>query len=309
MLPFLIFWGLHCIHSMPEKQKAIAAVLLGNFFFGTSVIAVKHISPSLMAPMALTCVRILSGTFLFWGSWLIQPDRMQFTRKDFGRLFLCALTGIAFNQSFSVRGMSLTSPIHASLLVLTTPIVITFLAAWLLNESLNLLKLIGLALGIGGGALLVFSRDLSAVAGQDQALGDSFVIMGAVSYALYVVGMRPLIRQHPTKHILPWVFLFGTFLTLPLGWSSLREVAWLRFDRISWFCLGYVILGATFFAYRLMNYSIQKLGASLTGSFIYTQPFFAAVASILILHEQLSLAKITAAALIMGGVFLANYKK
>jgi drug/metabolite transporter (DMT)-like permease len=58
-----------------------------------------------------------------------------------------------------------------------------------------------------------------------------------------------------------------------------------------------------------MNYSIQKLGASLTGSFIYTQPFFAAVASILILHEQLSWTKIAAAALIMGGVFLANYKK
>jgi drug/metabolite transporter (DMT)-like permease len=140
-------------------------------------------------------------------------------------------------------------------------------------------------------------------------MGDSYIILGAVSYAFYVVGMRPLIQRHPTKHILPWVFLFGAFFTLPLGWSSLQEIPWHNFDTISWFSLGYVILGATFFAYRLMNYSIQKLGASLTGSFIYTQPFFAAVASILILHEQLSWTKIAAAALIMGGVFLANYKK
>ncbi|HVZ26896.1 MAG TPA: DMT family transporter, partial [Sediminibacterium sp.] len=203
---------------MPEKQKAIAAVLLGNFFFGTSVIAVKHISPSLIAPMGLTCIRVLSGTLLFWAVYLTKPERMRFTGRDFGRLVLCALTGIALNQSFSVRGMSLTSPIHASLLVLTTPIVITFLAAWFLKESLNLLKLLGLALGIGGGALLVFSRDLSAVPGQNQTMGDSFVIMGAVSYAFYVVGMRPLIRHHPTKHILPCVFLFGAFFTLPLGW-------------------------------------------------------------------------------------------
>jgi drug/metabolite transporter (DMT)-like permease len=58
-----------------------------------------------------------------------------------------------------------------------------------------------------------------------------------------------------------------------------------------------------------MNYGIDKLGASVTGSFMYTQPFFATIASMLILHESLSWPKVAAAALIMFGVFITNMKK
>jgi drug/metabolite transporter (DMT)-like permease len=294
---------------MSEKIKARIAVLVGNFFFGTSVIAVKHISPSLMSPTALTAVRIVSTAFLFWLMYAFRPVRTGITRKDFGRLFFCALAGITMNQTFTMWGMSLTSPIHASLLILTTPITITFLAAWFLKESLTALKLIGLLLGISGGAFLVFSRDISSVAGPEQSLGDLFVVIGAVSYSTYVVAIKPLMAKYKAMHILQWVFLFGTFFSLPIGWHSLTQVQWAAFDGWSWFSLCYCVLGATFIAYQVMNYSISKLGASITASYIYTQPFFATLGSMLLLNESLSLTKIIAAALIITGVFLTNYKK
>lgn len=294
---------------MNENQKARAAVLLGNFFFGTSVIAVKHISPVLMQPIALTAIRVSVTTLLFWSMFAARSVKFTIEKKDYLRLLFCALLGITLNQTFSMKGMSLTSPIHASLLVLTTPITITFLAAWFLKESLSLLKLTGLILGISGGAMLVFSRDLSSVAGNEQSLGDMFVVMGALCYSTYVVSVKPLMGKYKAMHILQWVFLFGAFVSLPLGWQDLGKVSWSSFDGISWFCLAYIVLGATFFAYPLMNYGISKLGASITGSYIYTQPFFATLASMIILHESLSLPKIVAAALIMGGVFLTNYKK
>lgn len=294
---------------MNENQKARGAVLLGNFFFGTTVIAVKHISPALISPLALTAIRISVTTFLFWSLFAARPIKMGITKKDFLLLAFCAVVGITMNQTFSMRGMSLTSPIHASLLILTTPITITFLAAWLLKESLNALKLIGLFLGISGGALLVFSRDLSSIASDQQSLGDLFVIMGALSYSTYVISIKPLMAKYKAMHILQWVFLFGAFASVPLGWKDITKVAWSSFDGISWFCLAYIVLGATFFAYQLMNYGIRKLGASITGSYIYTQPFFATLASMIILHETLSLPKIGAAGLIMGGVFISNYKR
>lgn len=294
---------------MVEKRKAIIAVIFGNFFFGTSVIAVKHISPSLIPPIALTAIRISVCTVLFWLLYAARPVKMGFTKKDFLLLIFCAVTGITMNQTFSMRGMSLTSPIHASLLVLATPIAITLLAAWFLKESLNGLKVAGLLLGIAGGVLLVFSRDLSSAAGEQQSLGDLFIIMGAISYSVYVVAIRPLMAKYQATHILQWVFLFGAFASVPLGWNDLGNVSWAAFDAISWFSLAYLVLGATFIAYQLMNYGISKLGASIAGSFIYTQPFFATIASMLILHETLSLPKIGAALLIMAGVFLTNYKK
>lgn len=294
---------------MSEKTKARIAVLLGNFFFGTSVIAVKHISPSLIPAIGLTAIRILTTSFLFWLLYALKPVKTGIRKKDFRLLFLCSLAGIAMNQTFTVKGMSLTSPIHTSLLILTTPICITLLAAWFLKESLTKFKILGLLLGVSGGVLLIFSRDLSAKAGGEQSLGDLFVIIGAISYAVYVVSIKPLMLKYKTMHILQWVFLFGCIAAIPLGWKPLSGVNWAAFDVLSWFALLYIVLGATFFAYLLMNYSISKLGASVTGSYIYTQPFFATIASMVLLHETLSMTKISAALLIMGGVFLTNYKK
>jgi drug/metabolite transporter (DMT)-like permease len=71
---------------MNENTKARAGVLLANFFFGTSVIAVKHISPSLMPPFALTAVRIIVTMLLFWSMYAMRPVKMGITKKDFIRL-------------------------------------------------------------------------------------------------------------------------------------------------------------------------------------------------------------------------------
>ncbi|MBV9987121.1 MAG: DMT family transporter [Chitinophagaceae bacterium] len=294
---------------MTDKQKARLAVILANFFFGTSVIAVKHITPSLVPAIGLTAIRVVCTTILLWLMFAFRPVKMGIAAKDYRRLFFCAIFGITLNQTFAIRGMSLASPIHAALLILTTPIVVTLLAAWVLKESLNSQKILGLALGISGGALLVFSRDLSAAAAGDQTLGDLFVILGALSYSTYMVSIRPIVGKYNAMHILQWVFLFGSFFSLPLGWTAISNVQWSALDGVSWFCLVYVVLGATFFAYQFMNYGIAKLGASVTGSFMYTQPFFATTASMLILHESLNWTKIAAAFLIMCGVFLTNYKK
>ena len=74
---------------MNEKQKAIAAVLLANFFFGTSVIAVKHITPHLLHPFALTAIRIVVTAFLFWGLYAIKPVKTGiFKRITYGCFFV-----------------------------------------------------------------------------------------------------------------------------------------------------------------------------------------------------------------------------
>src|ERR1700741_3033322 len=79
---------------MNENTKARAGVLLANFFFGTSVIAVKHISPSLIPPFALTAVRITVTMVLFWSMYAMRPVKMGIVKKDFLRLLFCALLGI-----------------------------------------------------------------------------------------------------------------------------------------------------------------------------------------------------------------------
>ena len=293
---------------MTRNTKAHAAVLGANFIFGANYAVVKYITPSFLHPFALNVVRILVSLSLFWFLFLFKPGKVKIARKDIPRFLLCALTGVVINQIFFIKGVSLTTSIHSALLSLATPIFITIIAAWLLREGLTILKFTGLVLGIGGAAMLILLKDHSHT-GNDILLGDIMVIINAISYAFYLVLVRPLMKTYSGIQVLRWIFTFGSLIILPFGMQDFLSTNWQAFGLSQWMALGFVAVGATFLAYLLNVYGISAIGASATGAYIYTQPVFAAVIAIIFAGEHFSLVKLVAAILIFTGVYLANFKK
>jgi drug/metabolite transporter (DMT)-like permease len=293
---------------MTRQSKAHAAVLTANFIFGANYAVVKYITPGFLHPFALNVVRILVSLSLFWTLFLFKPASIKIQRKHIPRFLLCALTGVVINQIFFITGVSLTTPIHSSLLSLATPIFITLIAAWLLREGFTLLKFFGLLLGIGGAAILVLLKD-SSHTGNNILLGDLMVLINAVSYAFYLVLVRPLMKTYTGIQVLRWIFTFGALVILPFGMSKFLVTDWHAFQFSQWVSLGFVAVGATFLAYLLNVYGISVIGASSTGAYIYTQPVFAALIAIIFAGEHFSLVKLVAAVLIFTGVYLANFKK
>jgi len=102
------------------------------------------INHELIKPFGLNLLRVGISTILLWTLFLFSKEKKKIEAKHLGRFFVCALTGIAINQLLFIKGLSLTYSIHASLLMLTTPILITFIAAWVLKEKLNKYKIAGL---------------------------------------------------------------------------------------------------------------------------------------------------------------------
>lgn len=293
---------------MNEKVKAHILVLLGNFFFGTAVVAVKHITPALMPPLAVNVIRVGIALSLFWLLYFIKPSsEALIKRKHVPLFFICALTGVVINQILFIKGAALTSPIHTSLLALSTPIAITVIAAWLLKETITSNKIIGLILGISGAVILILLK--STVDKESNTFGDILIILNAVSYAFYLVLAKPLMENYKPLHVIRWVFLLGAMFIIPIGYNDFTQVQWHLFLWHHWFALGFVVFGATFFAYMFVVYGIAKLGSSITGTYIYTQPVFATITSMILFGEQLTFTKIIAALLIFGGVFLVNLKK
>jgi drug/metabolite transporter (DMT)-like permease len=293
---------------MTRNAKAHTAVLGANFIFGANYAVVKYITPSFLHPFALNVVRILVSLSLFWFLFLFKPGKVKILKKDIPRFILCALTGVVINQIFFIKGVSLTTSIHSALLSLATPIFITLIAAWLLREGFTLLKFTGLVLGIGGATMLILLKDNSHK-GNDILLGDIMVIINAISYAFYLVLVRPLMKTYSGIQVLRWIFTFGSLVILPFGMQEFLATNWQAFGLSQWMALGFVAVGATFLAYLLNVYGISAIGASATGAYIYTQPVFAAVIAIIFAGEHFSLVKLIAAILIFTGVYLANLKK
>jgi drug/metabolite transporter (DMT)-like permease len=289
------------------KQKAHAAVLAANIIFAANYGVIKFISPAFIKPFGLNLVRVIVSSILLWLMFALKPSSPGIQQKHFGRFILCAATGVAINQMLFIKGLTMTTSIHAALLILGTPIFITFLAAWLLKETFGWNKVFGLLLGISGAVLLVLIKE-STSHGSNVILGDIIILINALSYAFYLVLVRPLMEAYSPIHVLRWVFTIGTFMILPFGYNQFIAADYSSFTADVWLALSFAVVGATFLAYLFTIYGIQHIGASITGTYIYSQPVFATIIAIIFLGEEFNWEKGVAALLIFGGVYLVNVK-
>lgn len=233
---------------------------------------------------------------------------MPVNRKDLRRLMLCGLFGVAINQMLFIKGLTMTTAIHASLLMLCSPILITLLAFWILKERIAIINIIGLALGIAGSVLLITGRQ-SAGQPKDYLTGDLLILLNGISYAVYFILVRPLMERYTPLQVIRWVFTFGFVMMLPVGWIQLNEIQWQQFNLDQTGVLLFVIFAGTFLAYLFNAYGIRVLGPGVTSAYIYVQLVFAVAIAVLFFSEQLTPPKILAGAMILGGVYLVSLKK
>jgi drug/metabolite transporter (DMT)-like permease len=293
---------------LKPATKAHIAVLGTNLFFAVNFSLVKYISPALVKPYALNILRVGVSLVLFWLLWSLSNITPHIQKKHWPRFFLCGLTGIAINQMFFIKGLTFTSAIHASLLILLTPILITVFAFAVLHEKVTFSKVLGLVLGVGGAVLLILSKERSASA-TNYLLGDILIIINAISYTVYFILVKPLMSVYPPLHVIRWVFTFGFFMILPFGWNEFFSIPWQHLTWTHYASIAFIVFAGTFLAYYFNIYGIQHLGAATTGAYIYTQPVFAAIIAVIFFHENLTAAKLLSAFLIFLGVFLVSFKR
>jgi drug/metabolite transporter (DMT)-like permease len=242
---------------------------------------------------------------LFWLLWVFAKKPAGIDVKDLGRFILCAITGVAVNQMLFIKGLTMTSTIHAALLMLSTPILISVFAFWWLKEKFSGWNGLGLFLGVGGALVLILSRDPRGMASTQ---GDLLILINAISYAIYFILVKPLMEKYSPLHVIRWVFTLGFFFILPFSWNDVVSIHWPQTYLYQIAALGSIVFFGTFLTYSFNTYGLKYLGAATTGSYIYTQPIFAAIISALFLNEQFSGEKVIAALLIFGGVYLVSKK-
>jgi drug/metabolite transporter (DMT)-like permease len=294
---------------LTPQIKAHLGLLATNLFFAINIGSIKHFTGNgFSGPYGLNIIRIGVSVLLFWMLFAISSEKKEIYKKDIGRFLMCALSALAINQMLFMKGLSYTYSIHASLLLLITPILITFIAAWILKERLNNFKIAGLVMGISGAVILIANRESSGT-GDNILLGDLLIILSAFAYTFYFILVKPLMVKYPPLDVMRWVFTFGLIMIIPLGWSEFTNIAWQKFELLEYVLLFLIVVPGTFLAYIFNVYGIKILGASVAGTYIYSQPFFGVLIAVFFLHEHFSMYKIIAAIFIFAGVFLATKKK
>lgn len=293
---------------MDNKVKAHVALLGVNIFYGAGFTIAKFLMPRLIQPLGFILIRVSIVCGLFWLSYFLgKKYRKRIRKKDWPVLILGGLFGVAANQMLFFLGLNNTMPIHASLIMMSTPIIITILSLFVLRERMRWDKAMGLAMGIGGAFLLMSAgKELTAM-GKNTAWGDFLVFLNATSYAIYLVIIKPVMIRYRPIIVIRWVFLFGFLFVLPFGWHDFSVIQWSLFKTGDWLALAFVVVCITFLAYLWNIYAVKHLTPSIAGAYIYIQPVFAAIISVIFTAETITIEKIIATLLIFTGVYFVNF--
>lgn len=293
---------------MNKRTTAHLALLGTNLFYGAGYSIPKYIMPRLIQPLGFIFIRAGAVAILFWLSYFLgKKYRAKIERKDWGVIVLGGLFGVAVNQMLFFMGLNLTMPIHASLVMMSTPLLITVMALIILREKIGPSKLIGLALGVSGAVILMSAGKELTTDASNTALGDILVFLNAASYAIYLVIIKPLMQRYRPIIVIRWVFLFGFAFVIPFGWQQFTEIPWQEFTLPEYSALAFTVICTTFLAYLWNIYALSHLSASTAGAYIYLQPLFAGVISVIFMGEEVTYTKVIAALLIFTGVYFVNF--
>jgi drug/metabolite transporter (DMT)-like permease len=286
-----------------------AALVAANFFYGTNVIAVKQIAPHHIHALGLSFSRIFFTACILLLLAFFNKKRERIEKKDYGLLVVAGLLGVTLNQTFSIIGISSTNPIHSSLLIMSTPIIVSVLASIFLKEGFGGKNIIGLILGLAGACLLIMTRSVTQTAHPATLFGDGMILAGSVCYSTYLILMRRISQKYSPITILRFVFLFGALFSIPISLKSFVSADWQAFEGWDWFAIFYIVVLGTLGANLMMNWGVQQWGPSKTGMFVYFQPLFGTLSAILLMGESFSLATAVAGILIIGGVWISSLKR
>lgn len=288
---------------MKVNILAHTAVLGANIIYGLNYSIAKDVMPAYILPFGFILCRVLGAFSLFFVIGSFFKEKIE--KKDFIKLLICGFFGVAANQLMFFYGLNQTHPINAGIIMTSNPILVLVASAFILKTRITLLKIFGIILGVGG-ALLILLFKKGFAFGSDTIIGDLFIFLNALSYAIYLVLVKPLMTKYKPITVIKWVFAFGFIFVLPFGLEQASIINWQSFSAEIWWKFLFVIIGTTFLAYLFNIYGLKKLSPAAVSTYIYLQPVLAAFFAIWVGKDTFTWIKLIAAILIFSGVYLVS---
>ena len=280
------------------------ALIIVNLIYALNYTIAKDVMPEYIQPSGFILLRVIGGSILFFLTYFFfVKERVK--KKDFFRLMLCGLFGVAINQLFFFEGLNLTTPINAAIIMTISPVLVIIISAIIIKEKITVRKIIGIFLGLIGACILILnSGDISFE--NDFFTGNILVLINATSYAVYLVLVKTLMKRYNPITVMFYVFIFGLIFVLPFGIDEIQKIDLTTFNEEIYLKIGFVVICTTFIVYMFNAFALKSLNPSVVSVYIYLQPLLASLIAIALNSDSLSLVKILSAIFIFSAVFLVS---
>ncbi|MFA9286440.1 DMT family transporter [Comamonas sp. SY3] len=288
---------------MQARHPALWAAATTGMLVGAAMVSTSVLSPA-ASPASLAFLRYAIGLAILAGPALF----VTWPRYRAGDALAIALLGVA---QFAVLILLLNHALArlpastCALVFATMPLFTWCLAALSRREAFSTRRLAGLALAVGGVAVLL-TGGAGAAGGLDLRAGSGMAallaatLVGAATSILY----GPYMRRYPALPTSSLAMAAAVlFLTLYCSWQG--QPLWPVFSGLQWGHMLFIGLSSGL-GYFCLLWALGRLEASLVIAFQALGPVTAALLE-LVLHQRLpSPALLAAIALVLAGLVVST---
>jgi drug/metabolite transporter (DMT)-like permease len=223
-----------------------------------------------LPPLTLTALRYVIAAPAFM---VLLRGRPCPSGRALAAMGALGLLGIPVGQVAQALGVARTSASVATVISATIPIFVVVFAVLRLRQSIRPRQALGLALALGGVALVATGGPGGpATALRTQpAVGHALMLVSALSIALYYVLGAELAGRHAAGPVAAWTSLFGAGAMVPLAAWELRDAA----VRVTVQGVGvalYLALLVTVAGMWIWLHALRELPARVPAALQYLQP-------------------------------------
>lgn len=278
-------------------------MLIAVLFFSGAFIAGNY-STSQFPPFSLTLFRFLFAFFFMIPILKISGENMTLEKGDIWYILMLTVVGMIGYHVFFFIALRHTSVINSSLIAAINPIATTLFSVIILKEKLTFKNCLAIGICFLGIMVVITKGDFRILKTLSFNLGDLYMVVAVVSWALYTVLSKKLLKKYSPIKVTTWLFAMTVVVSLPAFiWEN--PASYLKDTNLKgWTSILYMALFASTCGYLIQQISIKKIGPMKTNLYYNLVPVFSMILSFFILHTKVTTAQLVAGAFIIGGVII-----
>ena len=294
---------------MQKKILPLLAATIATTIYGINHTVAKMVMPIYIGSLGLVFLRVRGATIIFWTISLFFKTK-PIEKKDRLTILKCGLFGMSINIAAFIAGLDYSTPVNSSILIIISPIFVVILSFFIFKNKINFIKILGIILGFIGAIILILTADSNSSIGRNIPLGNFLFIVNSISYAYYLIIVKPMAEKYDLITLFKWLFLIGLIFNFPLGINQFLDVDWASLPL--WEAvlpMVFVVVGTTCMTYFLNGYALSKITSTEVAVFMYLQPIIGILFAIFTKSDTITLIMFVASVLIFTGVYLTSVLK
>lgn len=229
---------------------------------------------------------------------------MNYKKGDYKLIFFMAFCEPCLYFLFEAQAIVYTTAAQAGMITAVLPILVMFVASFVLHERTGVQGWVGAVAAVGGVCWLTLESTPSETA-PNPILGNFLEFLAMVCATGYMVTLRYLTVRYSPFFLTAVQALIGCVFYFPLLFLPGTDLP-NHFNTPSAVAICYLGAAITLGAYGLYNYGLKYVSASRSAVYVNLIPVISVFLAWLILGEVFVRNQVFAAAVIMFGVWLAN---